>query len=214
MSCIFDLVICNNWFAENIFCCHRNSIVNRAIDLLIVFFVCCWICNKWLFYGIVSKWFIKYFPLKGSLSLVKAVHFSRGLPTLLDISKGDRTKLTCCLEILPFKDNKITDSINNNNNNRTSINQNVSPTLSVPLLSPLPMNQWDQLSLQINWFLNNELLDTEKAKKLNINTNFVNGLATLSIDSVSTEHEGDYCCKVESSKGIIQTYGKIILKSE
>ncbi|VDP47887.1 unnamed protein product [Schistosoma curassoni] len=149
----------------------------------------------------------------GSLSLVKAVHFSRGLPTLLDISKGDRTKLTCCLEILPFKDNKITDSINNNNN-RTSINQNVSPTSSVPLLSPLPMNQWDQLSLQINWFLNNELLDTEKAKKLNINTNFVNGLATLSIDSVSTEHEGDYCCKVESSKGIIQTYGKIILKSE
>ncbi|CAH8515445.1 unnamed protein product [Schistosoma bovis] len=152
----------------------------------------------------------------GSLSLVKAVHFSRGLPTLLDISKGDRTKLTCCLEILPFKDNKITDSINNNNNNnnRTSINQNVSPTSSVPLLSPLPMYQWDQLSLQINWFLNNELLDTEKAKKLNINTNFVNGLATLSIDSVSTEHEGDYCCKVESSKGIIQTYGKIVLKKE
>ncbi|CAH8518035.1 unnamed protein product [Schistosoma bovis] len=151
----------------------------------------------------------------GSLSLVKAVHFSRGLPTLLDISKGDRTKLTCCLEILPFKDNKITDSINNNNNNnRTSINQNVSPTSSVPLLSPLPMNQWDQLSLQINWFLNNQLLDTEKTKKLNINTNFVNGLATLSIDSVSTEHEGDYCCKVESSKGIIQTYGKIVLKKE
>ncbi|CAH8518457.1 unnamed protein product [Schistosoma margrebowiei] len=149
----------------------------------------------------------------GSLSLVKAVHFSRGLPTLLDVSKGDRTKLTCCLEILPFKDNKITDSINNNNN-RTSINRNVSPPSSVPLLSPLLMNQWDQLSLQINWFLNNELVDTEKAKKLNINTNFVNGLATLSIDSVSTEHEGDYCCKVESSKGIIQTYGKIILKKE
>ncbi|CAH8521084.1 hypothetical protein MS3_00006740 [Schistosoma haematobium] len=149
----------------------------------------------------------------GSLSLVKAVHFSRGLSTLLDVSKGDRTKLTCCLEILPFKDHKITDSINNNNN-RTSINQNVAPPSSVPRLSPLPMNQWDQLSLQINWFLNNELLDTEKAKKLNINTNFVNGLATLSINSVSTEHEGDYCCKVESSKGIIQTYGKIVLKKE
>ncbi|CAI2726988.1 unnamed protein product [Schistosoma spindalis] len=153
----------------------------------------------------------------GSLSLVKAVHFSRGLPTLLDVSKGDQIKLTCCLEILPFKDNKITDSINNNNNNknnRTSNNRNVSPPSSVPPLPPLTMNQWDQLSLQINWFLNNQLLDTEKAKILNVNTNFVNGLATLSIDSVSTEHEGDYCCKVESSKGIIQTYGKIILKRE
>ncbi|CAH8518087.1 unnamed protein product [Schistosoma rodhaini] len=153
----------------------------------------------------------------GSLSLVKAVHFSKELPTLLEVSKGDPTKMTCCLEILPLQDNKIIDSVNSN---KTSNDRNISPpssSSSVPPLSQLPIpttNQWDQLSLQISWYLNNDLLDIEKAKKLNISTNFVNGLANLSIDNVSLEHEGDYCCKVESSRGIIQTYGKIILKRE
>ncbi|CAH8479696.1 unnamed protein product [Schistosoma turkestanicum] len=166
----------------------------------------------------IYKCRIKYdtgiYESSGSLSLVKDVYFVRELPTLLNVSKGDCTELTCCLEILPLTDNKNIDSVISNT---SSFSRTVSPQSSMPPLSLSPLlktNQWEQLSLQINWFLNNELLDIEKAKKLNINTNFVNGLATLSIENLSPAHEGDYCCKVESPKGIIQTQGKIILRRE
>ncbi|KAK4469548.1 hypothetical protein MN116_007089 [Schistosoma mekongi] len=150
----------------------------------------------------------------GSLFLVKDVQFSKLLPTLLNVSKGDRIKLICCIELIPLTDEKNVNFINTND---TSTNRNTSPTSSVSPLSLLPLitsNQWDQLSLQINWFLNNELLDSERIKELNINTDFDKGLATLNIECVSAIHEGDYCCNVETSKGIIKTQGKLIVQRE
>ncbi|CAH8842201.1 unnamed protein product [Trichobilharzia szidati] len=104
----------------------------------------------------------------GSLTLVKAVKFSKHLPDISSVCEGDKIKLECC---------------------------------------------WDQLSLKINWYLNKILLDIEQAKKLNISTSFNNGLITLLIDNVSSVHEGDYCCEVTTSEGVIQTNGRLLIRS-
>ncbi|CAH8519272.1 unnamed protein product [Heterobilharzia americana] len=148
----------------------------------------------------------------GSLTLAKSVKFSKTLPDLLNVSEGDHIKLVCCLEIVLAGENKPIDFTNDNGK---FIDRNTPSPSSLSSSSPLPLrisNQWDQLSLQVNWYLNNHPLDIERIQKLKIKSDFDNGLATLSIENISSEHEGDYCCEVKSSQDTIRTCGRLVLK--